>query len=375
MNKLIIAAAGSGKTTYLVDRALKVKDKNVLITTYTEANEDEIKKKIAKRTGGILPQNVTVQTWFSFLLQHGVRPYQSTMNDELDDKRIGFWLSEKRSGFRFNGRNGPVYWGEDNFYKFYFTNSLKIYSDKTSKFVVNCNQKTKGAIIQRVSRIYDYIFVDEVQDLAGWDLEILKLLFASSSTVILVGDPRQVTYLTHHSPKHPKYKDGKIKDFIENKCKEAGCEIDETTLNKSHRNNREICLYSSKLFPQYAPCVPCECEECQCSPDRHVGVYLVRTNDTPSYIEKYKPTILREKKAVFPEWNYGKSKGLGFDRVLIYPTAPIKKWIKDKNSDLKPGSRCKFYVGITRAKYSVGIVYDFKDDEVFVDVKTYLATE
>lgn len=48
-NKLIIAAAGAGKTTFLVDEALKIKDGNVLITTYTQANEEEIRKKIIEK--------------------------------------------------------------------------------------------------------------------------------------------------------------------------------------------------------------------------------------------------------------------------------------------------------------------------------------
>lgn len=39
-NKLVIAAAGSGKTTYLVRQALAV-EQRVLITTYTESNEQE----------------------------------------------------------------------------------------------------------------------------------------------------------------------------------------------------------------------------------------------------------------------------------------------------------------------------------------------
>ena len=37
-NELIIAAAGSGKTTYLVREALKIKDENVLVTTFTDEN-------------------------------------------------------------------------------------------------------------------------------------------------------------------------------------------------------------------------------------------------------------------------------------------------------------------------------------------------
>ena len=50
-NKLIIAAAGSGKTTFLVEEALKQKEGKVLITTYTQANEAEIRKKIGKKEG------------------------------------------------------------------------------------------------------------------------------------------------------------------------------------------------------------------------------------------------------------------------------------------------------------------------------------
>ncbi len=67
----------------------------------------------------------------------------------------------------------------------------------------------------------------------------------------MVGDPRQVIYLTHNERKFEKYRDGKIKDFIQNKCKNSNCEIDEETLNLSHRNNELICSFSSKLYPNF----------------------------------------------------------------------------------------------------------------------------
>ena len=73
--KLIIAAAGSGKTTHIIDEALKISDSKVLITTYTEANEQEIRKKFFEKNGCI-PNNIVIQTWFSFLIQHGVKPYR-----------------------------------------------------------------------------------------------------------------------------------------------------------------------------------------------------------------------------------------------------------------------------------------------------------
>ena len=50
MNNIVfIAAAGSGKTTKLVNMAIeKSKTERVLITTYTNENEQEIKKKFYK---------------------------------------------------------------------------------------------------------------------------------------------------------------------------------------------------------------------------------------------------------------------------------------------------------------------------------------
>ena len=58
VNRLIIAAAGSGKTTYLVRQAMQQAD-NVLITTYTIANELEIRKKFIEHNGCV-PHNVTL---------------------------------------------------------------------------------------------------------------------------------------------------------------------------------------------------------------------------------------------------------------------------------------------------------------------------
>ncbi len=380
-NKLIIAAAGSGKTTYLVNEAKNITDENVLITTYTESNEAEIRNKF----NGCIPKNIKIQTWFSFLLQHGVRPYQSIMNDELHNKKIGFFLTGEKSAKKYD-KNGnpiyiknpmtgikqPVYWGEkENLLKYYFTKDIKIYSDKISKFIFECNNQTKGEVINRISRIYKYIYIDEIQDLAGWDLEIIKLLIDSESNILMVGDPRQVTYLTQHSGKYEKYIDGKIKEFIEQEFSKKGnlCFVDEITLQKSHRNNKLICEFSSSLYPQYPASIPCECEKCRKNKEIHEGIFLIRENDVDEYLQQYKPIQLRWSisKRVNPNfdvYNFGYSKGLSFDHVLIYPTDPMTKWIFNNNFNLTNEARAKFYVAITRAKHSVGIVYDYSDKKV-----------
>jgi DNA helicase II / ATP-dependent DNA helicase PcrA len=362
-NRLLIAAVGSGKTTFLANEALKIEDKKVLITTYTEANESEIRAKIIKEKGCI-PRNITIQTWFSFLLKHGVRPYQSCMNDELQESKIGFHLTSEQSGFRYHNRQGqPVYWGEQDFFRYYFTRNLRIYSDKTSKFIIEANKKMKGEVINRLSRIYPYIFIDEIQDLAGWDLEIVKILLNTPSILLMVGDPRQVTYLTNHPKKYKKYKDGNIKGFLENECKKDICDIDEKTLQNSHRNSELICSFSSAIYPEYEACRPCRCKKCREQIPDHQGVFLIKNSCVSEYCKNFNPQILHYQKAEFPDLNYGISKGLSFDRILIYPTEKIRKYLENGDVSKIDSIRAKFYVAVTRARYSVGIVCDYNDTD------------
>ena len=382
-NKLLISVAGSGKTTYLVRQALSVSD-SVLISTYTEANEREIRKKFYQ-INGCIPSNVTIQTWFSFLLQHGAKPYQGSV---FDGKINGLLLVNSASGINYKNKQGIAvpFSEEKNFKEHYFSKNGKIYSDKLSKFVIRCNEKSNGSVICRLAKIYKNIFVDEVQDLAGNDLEIIKLIFKTDIKTLLVGDPRQVTYLTHHERTNSKYKNGNIKGFIEDKCS-GTCNVDEVTLRLSHRNNAYICSFSSKLFPDLEKSQPCECLECRSTPDHHNGVYIIRSCDVEKYHLMYSPVVLRHQLAVTPEWNFGNCKGLGFNRILIYPTKPIVQYLKTGilTKPVKDGSTgkikikdtldtAKFYVALTRAKYSVAIVYDYTD-ETFIDGITKFSFE
>jgi len=371
-NKLIIAAAGAGKTTYLIKKALKIeKNENILITTYTIANENEIKKKIIE-LNGFIPSNIKIITWFSFLLKHGAKPYKGCFNGKLYDQDIkGVILVNKKSAqYKFKTQ-----------LEYYFNQDWKIYSDKLSDFVYECNKRSKGLVIKRLENIFDYIFIDEVQDLAGYDLEILKLLFNSKINTLLVGDPRQTVYLTHHENKFKKYKNGKIQEFIQNEVKNI-CEIDTETLNISHRNNQQICDFSSQLYPEYVKVNSCNC--CIKKNVEHQGIFLIEKKYVDDYIKYYSPVKLRwdsRTKLDGIVYNFGESKGLTFDRVLIFPTKSIKKWLENQqdhlekiqlkndievkkiknfkttnNALLSETAKAKLYVAITRAKYSVAFV-------------------
>ncbi len=357
-NKVIIAAAGSGKTTHLVEEALKITDKKVLITTFTIAAGKEIRGKIID-INGYFPDNITVQTWFSFLLQHGVRPYQKNAFD-CDIKGMD-WVKE-RSVPRIPEYKITHYINSGN---------KNIYSDKVSKFTIKCNRESGGKVIERLSKIYAHIFIDEVQDLSGYDLCFLELLFNSNINILLVGDPRQSTYLTSNSPKNTQYAGFGIIEFFK-KFENRNLLIDTQSLTVNHRSIPAICDFSNKLFPDYPPT-----QQGGTALSGHDGLFLVRQSDVAQYLEQYEPMQLRDRTTTknintnFSVMNFGESKGQAFKGVLIYPTGPIKDWLKDNTSTLASTSRSKLYVAITRAKYSVAFVYDYKDGETIDGVNRY----
>jgi len=354
-NNLIIAAAGSGKTTELIKRAINKAEhgETVLITTFTEACEEEIKTKLLMESKGVVNNLITVQTWFSFLIKHGAKPYQSCV---VDIEINGLILESGRSGIKYQTKAGqPVYWGEEeNIEKFYFSSEGKVYSDKLAKFVMRCNEKSHGKVIKRISECFDNIFIDEVQDLAGYDLEFLKLLFDSPSNVLLVGDPRQATYSTNNAAKNKRFQKSEILNFFSDRS--ININIDDLSLNVNYRCLSDICDFSNTLYPNFSGTTSGNSES-----TNHDGVFLVEECLRDNYLYEYKPMQLRYSVRTMVNNNYyvltfGKSKGLTFNRVLIYPTGPMVDWLINRQSELKPEPKAKFYVALTRAKYSVGIV-------------------
>jgi len=247
-----------------------------------------------------------------------------------------------------------------------------MYSDKVSEFTFECSKKTDGDIFKRVAKIYPNIFIDEIQDLAGYDLEILKLFFESQSNILLVGDPRQGTYSTHNSRKNKKFKKTAIVHFFEDENIKKNLEIDDDSLRINYRSNESVCRFSDKLFQDHKAT-----DSGQQEATEHDGIFFIREADIDNYLEKY-PSCMQLRWDVRAKtsdrcksMNFGESKGLDFPRVLIYPTKTIIAWIKDNNSNLAPTTRCKFYVAITRAKHSVGIVFNYDDHDTFEIVEKY----
>ena len=372
-NELIIASAGSGKTTKLVEKALEKANagETVLITTFTEACEQEIRDKLIEESNGYIPTQITIQTWFSFLIQHGVRPYQ----DCVTDKDItGLILVSGKSGLRYETEYGKkVYWGEaKNPYEFYFSQSGKIYSDKLAKFVVRCNKESGGKVINRISQCFDNIFIDEVQDLAGYDLDLLKLLFDCDTNILLVGDPRQATYSTNNAQKNAKYKKASIVNFFSDDTIKIN--TDNTSLTVNYRCSGQICDYSNSIYPTLP-----KATTGNNTVTGHDGIFVVEKSKVELYLNEFNPVQLRHSIKTkaninYPVYTFGKSKGLTFDRVLIYPTDPIIQWLENSTKKLADTSRAGLYVAMTRAKYSVCFALDKKQIEALDGIRVYEGT-
>ena len=90
---------------------------------------------------------------------------------------------------------------------------------------------------------------------------------------------------------------------------------------------------------------------------------LFRSEDlVPQYIARFQPKVLRHNKRAkaycCEALNFGQSKGLEFDRVLIVPTGPIKKYLSNGSLGAIEKSRDKLHVAVTRAWHSVAFVFD-----------------
>lgn len=340
-NEVVLAAAGSGKTRRLIAEALSDQDSRVLITTYTRENLAEIQARLWSGPRG-KASAVSTMTWFEFLLRDAIKPYQGFKTEILRIRSINF-ATEK-----------PMYAKKSNFESYYLDSSDNIYSAGVSDMACVLNDVSEGKVVRRLEQLYDTILIDEMQDLAGWDLDFVELLLKSRIRVVLVGDPRQAVYSTNRASKNKNYRGMRIVGWIDKLQRKGLCS--KTNLSVSYRCNQNICDFADALFPGLPATTSCHessIESC--------GVYFVRRGDVGRYIEKFSPQCLRwdrsNGKAGPSAQNYGDVKGREFRRVLIYPTSTILNHLEG-GKPLEGIARTKFYVAITRASDSVGIVTD-----------------
>ncbi len=337
-NLAVIAAAGSRKTQYVIDSALSDSNERVLVTTYTNENLLQLTNRMAAVRGSI-PTNVTLAGWFTFLLNQCARPYQGSVLGEVGLIR----------GLDFVGRR-PRYVGRDNPKSYYLDNRRDAYRDELSALAVKANEASSGAVVRRLSEMFDHIYIDEIQDMAGYDLDLLELLMRSPIAVTMVGDPRQATFSTNNNQKNKQHKGSGIANWLSERA--DWCEVEPRSV--SYRCNQEICDFADALYPEM-PATKSLNDEIT----GHDCVISIKPSDVANYVAEHDPVILRYDKRTdtggLSSINIGVSKGSTYDRVLIFPTSKMKAYYKTRNP-ADAGAREKLYVAVTRAKYSVAFV-------------------
>lgn len=174
------------------------------------------------------------------------------------------------------------------------------------------------------------------------------MLFSNLRLIIVV-DTRQNTFDTHKSRKNKKYAENIYLWFSEKQAKNKGILKD---MNKSWRCNQNICNFADKLYPDSPNSLSLNSNICE-----HNGIYYIKNSALSNYINNYSPTVLVYSKDArkkidldIKTINFGLSKGSTYERVLIKPTANIKKYLKTGVIGTSMEAKNKLYVAITRAK-------------------------
>lgn len=75
--------------------------------------------------------------------------------------------------------------------KKYVTTSGNVYSNMISKLPCILDGLSNDCVFRRIRKVFSYVFIDEIQDFAGYDLEVIKKLYEVGCNMTLVGDPRR----------------------------------------------------------------------------------------------------------------------------------------------------------------------------------------
>lgn len=275
LNNIIkISAAGSGKTWDICHDALEATsstEKKVLITTYTNRGAESVRKEIKKQNYGVLSQKVIIKTWYDFLMSELIKPYQTALS--------GVEINEIKT-FDFSHMFGNVNFAQNGTKSRYLTNKSLVRANEASNLAIFLNERSGGKAIRRLENIYEKIYFDEVQDLCGSDIDILRLLIDSQIDVICCGDSKQATYSTHNTNKNKKMTGSNVWIFFEILHKQNKVSI-ERNLN-TRRFNAQICTFANQVFP-----IGDAISTIMNDVTEHDGVYIISKSDVYKYYNNF----------------------------------------------------------------------------------------
>lgn len=342
-NRLTLAVAGGRKTQSIVDACVE-SPKRRLIVTYTTNGQEELRGRLGDACGTAAPE---VTGWYSFLINHFVRPY---LPAKYPERRV--------EGFNFHHDPHFRSYGAAR----HFDKDGSLSKGGLSSLAASLAEITGGAPYDRLAHIYQEICFDEVQDLTGWDLEILQGLLSSPLTVVLVGDLRQSVYDTNpRDKKNSPYRGLKMIEWFRKQEAAGRLCISESLDN--WRSVPEVVALSNSIVP--AQWGFGDAVSRQESTHVHRGLFRLTKEDVRTYVQLFDPLTLRwstnlaqDLEEICRFQTMGKVKGVSIDHVVIFPTAEMIKFLSSGAWSPKDQTVCKLYVAVTRARFSVAFILD-----------------
>lgn len=326
---LILAVAGSGKTTYLI-RSLNL-EQRFLLVTYTRNNYEHLKRSVIKKFG-YFPDNIKVLKYFKFVYSFCYKPFCG-----LDKRAQGISFDRPPEQTRFRP-------GTDAFYR---TKGGRLYHNRIAHYCgVHCIEGIKS----RLDKYYDFLLIDEVQDFAGHDFNLLLSIMPEKCNTICVGDFYQHTYDTSL--------DGNVNKSLyrslapyKKEWQRAGVNIDTQSLSKTRRCSPEICKFVESLGIAI-----------QSTGEAEGSVFVLDTEQKVDGIVRNDriPKLFLEKSSSYrcAGMNWGASKGIDafMDVCVVLNQTTQSLFQKGKIGELNPRTKNKLYVACTRAHRHLYIV-------------------
>jgi DNA helicase-2/ATP-dependent DNA helicase PcrA len=328
---VVFAVAGSGKTTRIVQQLDE--KRRYLLVTYTEANRDNLRRKIIDRFG-YFPTNITLHTYFKFLHGFCYRPF---LRSKKNTKGLTFRLPPLVPRYSLTNERR------------FISSGRRLYSNRLAKFIEQT--KTIPLVIARIEKYFDALYVDEVQDFAGHDFNLLLQLVAAKVECLFVGDFYQHTYDTS--------RDGNVNarlydDYAayQAKFKTAGIRVDRESLMVSRRCSKSVCDF---ITEKIGIAIDSDGERISSVSFEDNAAAVQAIYEDSSIVKLF---LQEHHKYSCYSQNWGASKGSDHykDVCVVLNAANIRAWRAGSFKDINVQTKNKLYVACSRARGNLTFV-------------------
>lgn len=327
--RVIFAVAGSGKTTSILEALSE--DKRSLIITYTENNLKNIRYKIIEKFG-YFPENIKLLSYFTFLYSFCFKPFLSRI---IFAKGMSWGFPP---GFTTRLKRTNI--------KYYIDTNNRIYHNRLAKLLEVAG--VHEDIVERLEKYFDDLFIDEIQDFAGHDFNLLKIISTANINIQYVGDFFQHTFDTSRDGAINKNLHNDYEKYI-NHFQAMGLEVDTESLVKSYRCAPAVCDFISGNLKINIESHRSDATEINMINDEHQINQIL--ND-PKIVK-----LFYNKHYNFGCYsrNWGGCKGEDnySDICIVLNPETLAKFNNGNLSELAPKTKNKLYVACTRARGNI----------------------